>query len=99
MARREYQKLNVLEREGKDGREYYVRYRVRVLKTDSDGKPVIKRVEKWQSLGLCSKMTKRQAERERDKIRDKVNGQHTKVQSQVLFRDSWKRFAATTTGG
>ena len=87
MARREYQEPNVLERQGKQGWEYYIRYRVRVLKTDGTGKPVIKRKEKWHHLGLCSKMTKRQAERERDKIMDKVNGQVYTIQSQVPFRE------------
>jgi hypothetical protein len=87
MARREYQKPNVLERQGTRGWEYYIRYRVRILKTDCAGKPVIKRIEKWHHLGLCSKMTKRQAERERDKIMDVVNGQHSTIQSQVRFRD------------
>jgi integrase len=87
MARREHQQPSVLERQGKHGLEYYIRYRVRVLKTDGNGKPVIKRKEKWLSLGLCSKITKRQAERERDKIMAEVNGQIHTIQSQVLLRD------------
>jgi integrase len=87
MARREHQMPAVLERQGKQGLEFYIRYRIRILKADSDGKPVIKRIEKWHHIGMCSRMTKRQAERERDKIMDQVNGQHATIQSQVLFKD------------
>lgn len=84
MARREYQNPSILERNSALGPEWYIRYRVKVLEME-DGKPVIHRREKWQSLGLCSKMTKRQAEREKDRIMREVNGQVYTVQSQVPF--------------
>jgi len=84
MARREWQNPSVLEREGSGGREWYIRYRVKVLQFD-DGKPIIRRVEKWRSLGLCATMTKRQAEREKDKILREVNQQVYTVQSQIPF--------------
>jgi len=84
MARREWQDPSILERESSAGREYYIRYRVKVLEMEA-GKPVIKRVEKWRSLGLCAEMTKRQAEREKDRIMREVNGQVYTVQSQVPF--------------
>jgi integrase len=50
-----------------------------------DGKPKITRKEKWVSLGLCSEMTKRKAEREKDRIMREVNGQVYTVQSQIPF--------------
>ena len=84
MARREWQNPSVLEREGTAGPEWYCRYRVKVLDM-VDGRPVIRRVEKWQHLGMCAKMTKRQAEREKDRIMREVNQQVYSVQSQVPF--------------
>lgn len=84
MARREWQNPSVLQRDGANGREWYCRYRVKVLQFE-DGRPVLKRVEKWQHLGMCAKMTKRQAEREKDKVLREVNAQVYTVQSQIPF--------------
>src|SRR5579872_6305943 len=84
MARREWQNPSILERESVAGREWYIRYRVKVLEME-DGKPVIRRVEKWRALGLCAKMTKHKAEREKNRIMNEVNGQVYTVQSQVPF--------------
>lgn len=84
MARREWQNPSVLERESAAGREWYIRYRVKVLEM-VDGKPVIKRVEKWKHLGFCAKMTKAQAEREKAKILREVNQQVYTIQSQIPF--------------
>jgi integrase len=86
MARREFQNPSVLERESAAGKEFYIRYRIRVL-TVVDGKPVAKRKEKWVSLGLCAKMTARKAERERDKIMREVNGQVYTIQSHIPLKD------------
>lgn len=83
MARREWQNPSVLERESSKGREWYIRFRVKVL---DDGK--IRRVEKWLALGQCAKMTKRQAEREKDHVMREVNQQVYTVQSQM----SWPSF-------
>jgi integrase len=93
MARREWQNPSVLEREGAAGREWYIRYRVKVLEIE-DGKPMIRRVEKWRALGLCVKMTKRQAEREKDRILREVNGQVYTIQSHVPFAEFVKIFDA-----
>jgi integrase len=91
MARREFQNPSVLEREGAAGREWYIRYRVKVLQFDA-GKPVIKRIEKWHHLGMCATMTKRQAERARDGIMRGVNQQVYTVQSQIPFSQVLKVF-------
>lgn len=85
MARREWQNPRVLTRDGKAGPVYYVRYRVKVLDINVDGKREMKRVEKWHELGLCSEMTKRQAERRKDEIMREVNGQVYTIQSHVPF--------------
>ena len=84
MARREWQNPSILERSSSAGPEWYIRYRVKVMDY-VDGKPGIRRVEKWRALGLCSEITKRQAEREKDKIMREVNQQVYTVQSQVPF--------------
>lgn len=47
----------------------------------------IARGEKWRVLGLCSKMTKRQAERENEKILREVNQQAYTIQSHVPFEE------------
>jgi integrase len=86
MARREYQNPSVLERDSAAGKEWYIRYRIKVLDM-KDGKPVVRRVQKWRSLGLCSKMTKHTAERERDKILREVNAQVYTIQSNILLKD------------
>lgn len=85
MARREWQNPSILERDGAAGPEWYIRYRIKVLDMSADGRPSIRRVEKWQHLGMCAKMTKRQAEREKDRIMREVNHQVYTVQSQVPF--------------
>jgi integrase len=85
MARREWQNPSVLTRQSANGLEFYIRYRE---KRFIDGK--LKRVEKWRALGLCAKMTKRQAERERDKIMREVNNQVYTSQSQM----PWEQYAA-----
>ncbi len=85
MARREHQDPSVLERDSAAGREYFIRYRIKVLDIDESGRPKIRRIEKHVALGLCSKVTKRQAEREKDKILREVNQQVYTVQSQIPF--------------
>src|ERR1041385_3515511 len=87
MARREWQNPNVLERETVRGKVYYFRYREKRLE---DGKIV--RVERWRELGLCSEMTKRQAEREKDKVLREINSQVFTVQSQMTWTDFEKLF-------
>lgn len=84
MARREWQNAPVHERISAKGPEWYIRYRVKILDM-KDGKPTLTRKEKWVALGLCSKMSKRQAEREKDRILRDVNNQVYTVQSQVRF--------------
>lgn len=86
MSRREYQDPSILERVGAKGAEWYLRYRVRVLEM-VDGRPVVARREKWAVLGLQAKMTKRQAEREKDRIMREVNGQIYTIQSHIPFAD------------
>jgi len=86
MARREFQDPSILERDGKQGREYYIRYRVKVLRM-VNGEPKCRKREKWHVLGLCSKMTKRQAERKKEEVMREVNGQVYSVQSQIPFSD------------
>jgi integrase len=51
----------------------------------ADGQPAIRRVEKWRALGLCAKMTKHQAEREKDRLMREVNNQVYTIQSQMRF--------------
>jgi integrase len=80
MARREWQDPSVLTRDSAAGPEWYIRYRVKVLE---DSK--IRRIEKWHTLGLCAKLTKRQAEREADKIMRDINAQVFTVQSQITW--------------
>ena len=62
---------------------WYVRYRRKVLV----GKNGIERREVWHTLGDCSKITKRQAQRLRDEILREVDREVYTVQSQILFRD------------
>lgn len=84
MARREFQMPSVLRRQGKHGEEFYIRYRVKVLRV-IDGKPKLTRREKWHTLGLCSEMTERAAKRQRDEIMREVNGQVYTIQAQIPF--------------
>jgi integrase len=85
MARREFQNPSILERRGAAGQEWYIRYRVRILEVKG-GRPVIRRVERWRSLGLCVSVTKRQAERQRDKVMREVNSQIYTIQSHVPLK-------------
>lgn len=86
LARREFQMPSVLCRKGKQGDEWYVRFRIKALRM-VDGAPKMARREKWLTLGLCKEMTKRQAERERDKVMREVNGQVYAIQAQIPFAD------------
>lgn len=86
MARREFQDPSILVNHGKQGPEYYIRYRVKVVRM-VDGKAKLSRREKWHVLGLCSAMTERQAKREKEKIMREVNGQVYSIQSHIPFRD------------
>jgi integrase len=82
MARREHQLPNVLRQDGP--RPYwYIRYRVRVLV----GKNQTRRIEKRNRLGNCDEIGKRQAERLRDQIMQKVNDQVYTLQTQMPLRD------------
>ena len=79
MARREYQKPNVLRQDGE--RPYwYLRYRVRLYNR-------FERKEKWQRLGYCDEMTKREAERARDGLVVEVHNQVFTLRDQIPFRD------------
>ena len=86
VARREFQMPSVLTRDGKQGPEYYIRFRIKALRM-VNGAPKMARREKWLTLGLCREMTKRQAERERDKVMREVNGQVYTIQAQIPFAD------------
>ena len=82
MARREHQLPNVLRQDGP--RPYwYIRYRVRVLVTRNE----IRREEKWNRLGYCDEMGKRQAERRRDEIMKGINNQLYTIQTQMPLVD------------
>jgi integrase len=59
-----------------------------VKRLNDDGKVV--RVEKWETLGLCSKMTEKQALRKKAEILRNVNAQVYTVQSQM----KWPAFVA-----
>ena len=91
VARREYQNPSILERTGSNGPEWYIRYRVRVLEM-VEGKPVVARREKWWVLGTQKEMTRRKAEREKDRIMREVNGQIYTIQSHVPFTDFLKTY-------
>ncbi|MCL4841280.1 MAG: tyrosine-type recombinase/integrase [Bryobacteraceae bacterium] len=87
MARREFQRPEVLKHEGP--RPYwYVRYRVKTL----TGPHQVARKEKRQWLGNCDEMTKRQAERLRDEIMRKVNDQVFTIQNQIPFGEFVKLY-------
>jgi integrase len=83
MARREYQDPSLLTRQSAQGAEWYFRYRIKVLDFGKDGRPSIRRVEKWRSLGLCSKVTEAMAKREKAKILAQVNNQVYTVQAHI----------------
>lgn len=86
MGRRKFQNPSILTRMSKFGMEYYIRYRVDVLKM-VDGRAKQMQREKFLALGLCSKMTKPQAERAKAEIMREVNGQVYSIQSQIPFAD------------
>jgi integrase len=86
MARREFQNPSVLERDAANGKEWYIRYRIKVMEIQ-DGKPVIRRTEKWHTLGPCARMSKREAQREKDRILREVNTQVYTIQSHILWPD------------
>src|SRR5688572_32755947 len=87
MARREFQRPDVLKHDGP--RPYwYIRYRVKVL----TGPQQIERKEKWHTLGSCDEITKRQAERLRDDIMRKVNDQVFTIQNQTPFGEFVKLY-------
>jgi len=105
LARREYQNPKLLKRLGKQGEEYYIRYRIKVVRM-VDGKAKKTKREKWHVIGLCSEMTERQAMREREKILREVNGQVYSIQSQIpfsefvkLYRERWMTDLRATTQG
>lgn len=82
MARREHQMPSVLRQDGP--RSYwYVRYRVRVVMNNNE----TRRQEKWERLGYCDEMTRRQAERHRDQIVRDVNAQVYTLRSQTPLRN------------
>jgi integrase len=82
MARREHQLPSVLRQDGL--RPYwYIRYRVRVL----IGKNQTRRIERWNRLGYCDEIGKRQAERLRDQIMQKVNDQVYTLQTQMPLNE------------
>jgi len=83
MARREYQKPDVKRQEGRQP-YWYIRYRVRV---QDAGKGGFRRIEKRHRLGDCDAMTKRQAERERDRIMFDVNNQVLTLREHTLFQE------------
>jgi len=92
MARREYQNPSLLERDSAAGREYYIRYRVKVIKIEN-GRPVLTRKEKWHTLGPVS-MGVRKAERKRDEIMREVNQQVYTIQSHIPIEDFIKIYQA-----
>jgi integrase len=89
MARREFQKPSVLRQKGP--RPYwYIRYRVKILV----GKNHIQRKERWDQLGYCDQMSKREARRLCDEIMRGVNREVYTIQSQIPFEnfvDKYKR--------
>ena len=87
MARREFQNPSILERETPRGRVWYIRYRTKQTAW-VDGKPIIKRKEEWRELGLCSKMSKHQAERKKDELMRGVNGEVFTINASI----PWEQF-------
>jgi integrase len=87
MARREFQNPSILTRETPRGSVWYIRYRNKQTAW-VDGKPVIKRAEQWQELGLCSKMSKHQAERKKDEIMRVVNNECFTINASI----PWEQF-------
>jgi integrase len=83
MARREHQMPNVLRQEGP--RPYwYIRIRVRILNQETGE---FERRKKWQNLGYCDEITRRQAERLRDEVVGRTNNQVFTLKEQLLFSD------------
>jgi integrase len=87
MARREFQNPSILTRETPRGSVWYIRYRTKQTAW-TDGKPEIKRAEQWQELGLCSKMTKHQADRKKNEIMRVVNNECFAINASI----PWEQF-------
>jgi hypothetical protein len=83
MARREHQLPNVLRQDGTRP-DYYIRYRLRVLNQRTKR---FERKEKRHILGYCDEITKREAERVRDRVIAGVNDQVFTLKDQILFGD------------
>jgi len=83
MARREYQRPNV-QRHDSPEPYWYIRYRVRVY---NEEKRRFERKEKWHRLGNCKDMTKRQAEREGDRVMAEANNQVLTLREHLPFRE------------
>jgi len=87
MARREFQRPNVLKHEGP--RPYwYIRYREKLL----TGPNQIERKERRHWLGNCDEITKREAERLCEQIMGKVNQQVFTFQNQIPFGEFAKLY-------
>jgi integrase len=91
MARREWQNPSVLERNSAAGPVWYIRYREKKLTADN-GQMTVRRVEKWETLGSCAKMSKHQAERAAAKILQRVNAQVFTLQSQLPWTEFVRLF-------
>ena len=89
MARREYQKAKVQREEETPYPYYFIRYRVRVLNHET---ALFERKEKRHHLGRCDEISQRQAERLRDQVMERVNGQVFDLRSQILVRDFVKMY-------
>jgi len=86
MSRREYQRGELHERVGKAGPEYFIRYRIRVIKM-VDGRATRQRSAKWVTLGTKKELTLAQAKRKRDEIMQQVNAQVYTVQSHIPMKE------------
>jgi integrase len=87
MPRRQYQDPKLKTRDGAHGQEYYIRYRIKVIRKGADGKPAIARREKHHFLGLVKDLTERAAKRKKDEIMREVNGQVYSFQAHIPFSD------------
>jgi len=85
MSRREWQDPPIHEHDGAAGKVFFIRYRVKVLEM-GDGKPAIKRREKWVSLGPVASGL-RAAQRKKAEIMREVNAQCYTIQSNIPFED------------
>ncbi len=92
MARREFQDPSVLRRMSKRGEVYYLRYRVNGP-WPINGAPR-QRKEVWKTLGLCSEISQRKAERLKAEILREVNAQVYNRPGQTQFGEFLKTFEA-----